>query len=386
MMRLDSHSPRIIHLLWTGDTGGAERAVYQLSRYQQEQEKLDVAIGFGRAQGEFARRAAADDIAVYDFGLRSGHDAFGIKRARAVLARYDIHHFHCAELTLVAASLLCGDARRIYTHRGGVMQYQGRQALRYRLFRPVLRRRFQWITAAPQAARAVEVLFGVPARSVVESVNGVDPRGLVPRKDAAVLRAMLGASDDTVLIGTAATLRTIKRVDWLIRAVAELDDDKVLLVILGDGPDRARLEDLAKRLLPQERFRFPGLVDDIGGWLAALDIFVLASGPEEGFGNAVVEAMACGLPVVVCRDSPALSGHVEPGRTGFVVSGGEEMARCLAMLVGDEAVRQQIGRAAAEAALVTYPMARMAGTFSSLYANSIGTEPLGGTARAATTR
>ena len=248
------------------------------------------------------------------------------------------------------------------------MEYRGRQAARYRLLRPVLRARFQSITAAPQAARAAQLLFGIPATDVVLTVNGVDPQQLDAQGDPRALREALGVPQDAVVVGTAATLRTIKRVDWLIRAIAELGDRNVWLIVLGDGPDRERLETLAAALLSSGRYRFPGLARRVGDWLAIFDIFVLPSGPAEGFGNAVVEAMASGLPVVVCADSPALSSHVEPGRTGLVCSGITGMTACIAALGTDPAMRKDIGGAAREAVVARYPMSRMADSFASLYA------------------
>ena len=105
--------------------------------------------------------------------MRTGRDVSALRRARRPLRGYDVHHFHCAEPLLIAASRLCPGARRIYTHRAGVMAYSGKRAVRYALTRMLLRNGFAAVTGAPQAALAAERLFGVSASAVVESFNGV---------------------------------------------------------------------------------------------------------------------------------------------------------------------------------------------------------------------
>ena len=105
--------------------------------------------------------------------------------------------------------------------------------------------------------------------------------------------------------------------------------------ILGDGEDRPRLEALAARSPAHDRIRFLGMQPHIADWLRALDVFVLPSGPEESFGNAVVEAMACGVPVVVSSDSPAHVEHVDDDQTGFVVRDAAHLAERLADLIAD---------------------------------------------------
>lgn len=359
---------RIIHILWAGETGGAERSVYQLARFQHAR-GFDVAVGFGQARGLFAGRVADELIPAFDFRARNGRDIRAAVRAWRVLRRFDVHHFHCPEPLLMSASLLCPSAQRIYTHRGGLMSYHGRHALRYRLVGAQLRIGFEHLTAAPQAARAAETLFRIPTDRVVNSFNGIEPTNLLSDVPRATVRASIGVDDDTILIGTAATLRELKRVDLLIEAAARLRlrSRSWKLVILGDGPDRDRLEALAGRLLGIEEVAFVGMVSDIGAWLNALDIFSLASGPEEGFGNAVVEALAFGLPVVVCADSPGLTSHVEAGVSGLVVDDIDGMTKALEQLIVRPEMRAALGQAGRARVLETYSMDQCAAIFEPLY-------------------
>jgi len=121
------------------------------------------------------------------------------------------------------------------------------------------------------------------------------------------------------------------------------------LMILGEGEERHELEALSTRLGLQEYVRFPGLVKTPEDELCRADLFVLSS-RWEGFPNALLEAMACGLPVVAtnCLTGPA--DIISDGKDGVLVAPNDVGALAMAMsrLMGEEAVRQELGRRAPE--------------------------------------
>jgi glycosyltransferase involved in cell wall biosynthesis len=95
-----------------------------------------------------------------------------------------------------------------------------------------------------------------------------------------------------------------KRYDRLLHAFARLDDRRARLTIVGEGPLRADLERMARTLDIAERVRMPGFTEDVVPWLTDADLFALSS-DYEGFPAAVLEAVACNLPVVTtdCFDA-----------------------------------------------------------------------------------
>jgi glycosyltransferase involved in cell wall biosynthesis len=355
----------VLHVLWNGDIGGAERAVYQLALHQRRSGRVAAAIGFAQATGDFCDRAREDGIPVVDFGLRNGRDLTALRRATKILDAYDVHHFHAPELVLMLASLRTS-ATRIYTHRAGRIVYRGRRALRYRLLGRLLRR-FHAISGSRQAMSAIRDLYGIPADRIHTTFNGVDPALLAPRLTPADVRADFGIPPGSVLIGTAGRLRKLKRVDLLIEAAGALRPGHWSIVVIGDGPDRGRLERLAQQSSARARIRFVGMQTQIGDWLTALDVFVLATGQEESFGNAAVEAMAAGLPTIVFDDSPALTEHVVDRETGLVVGTQGELADRLQELIDDDALRERLGDAAAASALSRYSMERVVDRFEGVY-------------------
>jgi glycosyltransferase involved in cell wall biosynthesis len=96
---------------------------------------------------------------------------------------------------------------------------------------------------------------------------------------------------------TLARMMPQKRLDILLTAFARVSAPDCQLTILGDGPERSRLEALAKSLGIADRVEMPGFVDDVLPWLRKADLFALSS-DYEGWPAAVFEALACNVPVV----------------------------------------------------------------------------------------
>ena len=124
------------------------------------------------------------------------------------------------------------------------------------------------------------------------------------RVDKAEARRRLGLPLDVQLLGCAARLHPLKRLDLALKLLSV--NERQHFVVAGQGPDRPRLETLARELGVTERVHFVGELDTraMGDFLAALDCFIFPSGAES-FGLAPVEAAQAGVPVVV-NDIPVL--------------------------------------------------------------------------------
>lgn len=359
----------VLHLMWNGEVGGAERAVFQLAHHQHLAGRR-VAVGYGQATGHWCERARAAGVPVVDLGLGSGHDVAGTLRAVPALRGARIHHFHGMELALMVASCLFTGAGRIYTHRAGASEYSGRRGTTYRAAAPMMRRWFAVTGNTTHAAVGARKLFGLPAsQPVATTYNGLDLSLLDATADRATLRRQEGVDDATVVIGTAANLRAWKRIDWLVEAAGRLPDGDWCVWILGEGPDGERLRELAARSPHPDRIRFLGRKEAMGSWLRAMDVFALPSGPEESFGNAAVEAMACGLPTIVAADSPGMIEHVEHEVTGLVVADEQDLARALAGLIEAPGRRRQLGETAVARVAERYTMERALEGYEAVYAS-----------------
>lgn len=189
--------------------------------------------------------------------------------------------------------------------------------------------------------------------------NGRDTERYRPRPDLRTgMRAELGVPDEAFVVSFHGVLQERKNVDLLLRAVArcrgQLD---VHALIVGDGPVRRGLEALAVEL--DAHATFTGLRDDIPELLSAADAAVHLS-DAEGFSNSVIEAMACGLPVIA-SDATSHGEQIEDGVHGLLVEPDsvEATARAIRRLASDREERVQMGRRARSRVVSEFSAGRM---------------------------
>jgi glycosyltransferase involved in cell wall biosynthesis len=161
-----------------------------------------------------------------------------------------------------------------------------------------------------------------------------------------------------------------KGVDVAIRALPELPDD-VVLVVLGEGPARGELEALARLLGVADRVFLVGRVPDVSAWLRRAAVYVHPA-RWEGFGLGVLEAMLAGLPVVASNVS-SLPELVDDGVTGLLVPVDDPGA--LARAIADALARPGLGAAGRERARAGFSVARMADRTAALYAAVCSSAP-----------
>lgn len=121
----------------------------------------------------------------------------------------------------------------------------------------------------------------------------------------------------TLLIAAGSLIYT-KGFDILIDSVALCNDKKLQTVVLGEGPLRSELQSRARQKNLADRVHFVGFRSDLYSWFIKADWFVLSS-RMEGFGNVIIEALACGLPVIATPAGGAVS-EVLPRVNGCVVA------------------------------------------------------------------
>jgi len=153
--------------------------------------------------------------------------------------------------------------------------------------------------------------------------------------------AETASGDAVVFVGR---LEKQKGVHILLEAMAELDER---LLIVGDGSERATLEERAAELDVDTEFVGEVSPDDVVDQLCRGKVFVLPSVRGEGLPNAMLEAMAAGLPVIV-TDTGGVADGVREGETGYVVTPGDiDMLRDrIRTLCSDEVLRERMARRA----------------------------------------
>ena len=224
---------------------------------------------------------------------------------------------------------------------------------------------------------------GLDPQRVTSVPTGIDPSRFPPTDDAIrVLRRIELSLDPRIaLVGIVATLRSWKGHRYLIDAIADLNDDTVRLAIVGDGPQRAALEQQVASRKLQDRIVFAGNRDDVSPWLQAFDVFALPSYANEGVPQALLQAMFTGLPCVT-TDAGAISEIAIDGATALVVAREDPLAlsAALATLLADAPLRQRLGAAARAHVLERHSLAGMLDRMESIFAAVLGDPVRGGRA------
>lgn len=172
---------------------------------------------------------------------------------------------------------------------------------------------------------------GIAAERIRVIYNGLEPDrfGGDPVPARAEARLRLGIPEGVPVVGAVANLRPVKGLDIFLQAAGLLRAEipEARFVLIGDGPERRRLEHLAEALGVSERTTFLGAREDVPALLPGFDAGVLAS-HSESFSNALIEYLAAGLPVA-CTDVGGCREAVEDGANGFVVPKGDPAALAL---------------------------------------------------------
>lgn len=227
--------------------------------------------------------------------------------------------------------------------------------LSWSLKRWTSRRLAAHVAVGEASARDIERRAGLTPNSVRVIHNGVPDLPAAP----------LPRVTESPCMGTVARLDPIKGLDVAVDALALLPD--VHLVIVGDGTERAFLEERASRLGVLDRTHLVGPNDSARDMLAGFDVFVLPS-RSEAFPLTVIEAMLARRPVVATRVGSVAEAVVD-GVTGVLVAPGDPdaLASAVGDLIADPARRSAMGRAGRERATEQFGVATMAQEYEAMY-------------------
>jgi glycosyltransferase involved in cell wall biosynthesis len=229
------------------------------------------------------------------------------------------------------------------------------------------------IAISPEVGKQLEKDHRVSSEKVSVVSNGVDLEGVrrqVLRHDPLAVKKEYGIPEKGVVLGIVARLIREKGHEYLIRAFKELTGNFVdlRLLVVGDGRERKALETLVHELNLNQHVVFTGNLSDVSKALRVIDLFVLPATWREGFGLAIVEAMACEKPVVVTK-TWALGSVIEQGVNGFLVEPTDVpgLARLIGKLLDNRAVWEKIGRAGRETAEEHFSLDRMVRELEDVY-------------------
>jgi len=218
-----------------------------------------------------------------------------------------------------------------------------------------------------------------PERKIARISNGVDPHRFFPDPSArsAEARHRLGLPPGILLV-FAGRLDPQKGLHTLIDAMhsPHIAAANAHLLLLGDGPQRSELERVVRRDSLADRVLFRGVVEDVAPYLRACDIFAFPS-KGEGIPNALLEAMASGLPCVASAVG-GCTDVIEDRRTGLLVPPGNvaSFREALEMLIRSPEARERLGAAARRDAVSRFGLERMVDRYEACYRAVVAGHPV----------
>jgi len=329
--------PLIVHIIHRLDYGGLENGLVNLINRMPSERYRHAILCLTDYNPVFRRRIQRPGVAVFALHKRAGHDLGLYGRCWSRLWRLRpaiVHTRGLATLEMQWPALLAGVLARVHGEHGWDRDptlLHSRQHRLRRWLRPLVG---HYVALSGEIAGYLETQVGVTPMRISRIINGVDSERFHPGQGRSSLPPGF-APAGTWVIGTVGRLEKVKDQLNLVRAFIRLTESapdarqRLRLVLVGEGSLRTELESLLDSAGLRDVAWLPGARDDVPELLRALDLFVLPS-QAEGISNTILEAMACGLPVV----ATAVGGNVElvvDGETGRLVAANNPEALAAAM-------------------------------------------------------
>ncbi|MDD4239526.1 MAG: glycosyltransferase [Desulfotomaculaceae bacterium] len=314
---------KVVQIIGGGEFGGAERHIINLAgALNPQMVEVTVCCLFSEP---FVGIAAKAGINAFNLTMRNRTDLSVVGKLASIIREnnFDIVHTHG-----VRANLLGRLAARQVNRKPVVTTVHSLLERDYPgFFRRQLNSITEWATrgwtdyfiAVSQGLKAKLVSSGVPQDWVTVIYNGIVIEDFSPSAERGAQRALLGYGPAVPLVGIVARLHPVKGHQYFLEAAQLVLEQRpeVRFVVVGDGPQRQVLEEMAGRLGIAGQVTFTGFVSEVRSLMADLDLLVISS-LWEGFGLTAVEAMAMGLPVI-STEVGGLPEVVLHGETGLLV-------------------------------------------------------------------
>jgi len=364
---------KVLHIIGGGEFGGAEQHLLTLMKHMDRSEfALHVACLFAEPLAPLVRNIGIP-VRVFPMKRKINLKPVGDIASLIKLEGFHIVHTHGVRANLIGrlAAKLAG-ARHIVTTVHSVLAFDYHRwydrlvnSLCENSTRGLTER---FITVSDMLARQLKA-GGVPAGRVVTIHNGLDLSKYNPQIPGLPVREEFGLGSENPVMGVIARLHPVKGHTYLLEATAEVvrKFPALVLMVIGTGPDRAKLEETAGKLGIAENVIFTGFRQDIPEIIAALDFLVLPS-LSEGLSLTVMEGMAMKKPVLATRvgGTPEI---ITSGVDGLLVPPADALALAAGIerLLRDPRKASEIGTAARKTVETRFTAELMAQKTGQLY-------------------
>jgi sugar transferase (PEP-CTERM/EpsH1 system associated) len=368
----------IVHVVYRFAVGGLENGLVNLINGLSARSWRHAVVSLTDIDPQFAARVARDDVRMVALNKGPGH-AFPLYPRIYRLLRESrpaiVHTRNLAALEAVVPAWAAGVPARVHGEHGRDVHDLDGSNRRYqrvrRAFRPFVTR---YVALAPDLERYLHERIGIPSARIEQIYNGVDSTRFTPAEGGRMPIDGCPFQDPSHwLVGTVGRMETVKDQTNLarafVRALHARSDarSRMRLVMVGDGSLRPAVEAILVDAGARDLAWFAGERGDVAKLLRGLDCFVLPS-LAEGVSNTILEAMACGLPVVATRVG-ANAELVEDGMTGLLAPAGdsEALARGIATYFRDPVLARRHGRTSRLRVESRFSLDRMIERYDRLY-------------------
>jgi len=373
-----SGSVTVGHTIYAFTDGGMEQGLINLINYGDRDRFHHVILCLTQA-GFFASRLTSPACEVVELRKRPGNDLRLPGRIAAAARRHRLHILHARGWpTLVETALaarLAGVSATIYGFHGKTMEDLRGISLKRRWVQRVMIRCYNRVmTLNPRMRSELAADYGLPDDRIHIIANGVDVATFRPREARGRLRAAFGLPADRFIIGNVARLDPVKNHEVILRALRRLQERgrKPFFLLVGEGSHRAVLEREIECSRLTEDVHLFGYSDRIQELLNCMDLYIQSSF-YEGFSNTVLEAMACGLPVLA-TDVGGTADLFCEGHEGFLFrpQDDEKLAWLIMRLEGDSLLRRTMAERARRRIVEHFSVQAMVREYETMYLELAG--------------
>ena len=350
----------VLHIIPTFDRGGAEKQLTLLVAGL-PREEFDVHVCALTRGGPLSAELEAHDIPTTVIGKSWKIDPLAYYRLNCLIRRLRpglVHTWLFAANAYGRQAALSAGVEHVIAGERCIDRWKAGHELAIDRY---LARRTKRIVVNSTGVRNFYAKHGLPPEKFTVIPNGIGPYSATQPIARPKLLAELGLPQDARLVGAVGRLWLQKRVKDMIWAADLLKSirDDVHLLIMGDGPQRWRLERFRDLMEIPDRVHFLGHRDDVPRLLPHLDCLWLAS-DFEGMPNAVMEAMSAGVPVVA-TDIWGNRELVVHEKTGYLVPVADRVgfARRTNMLLNDGTLVRRLGEAGRRRMLEHFSIEKM---------------------------
>ncbi|MEM9742743.1 MAG: glycosyltransferase [Pseudomonadota bacterium] len=356
----------LLMLVLNLDVGGQERMLIELATGLQSTEYRPM-ICCLETRGELASVAESNGIEVLALERRSGRSLGAVRQLRKLLRSRKVgllHSHNEPALLFGAAATAATRVKHVHTKHG----MGSASSLAQLLVRAALRTVDFAVSVSDELAERLKG-EGVAEHRIAAISNAINLTPFLAIHREPLRSTGSGSRQSGPVIGHVARLSEIKNQKLLLQVFSRFRKavPTAKLVIVGDGPERSQLENIAHELQVADAVQFLGQRTDIPDLLESFDWFALTS-RSEGTPISVIEAMAAGLPVTA-TDVGGLAALVKHDQTGLLASldDSDTQLENWLRLAGDETARTRMGARARDFVTANYGLSKMVYAYASLY-------------------